>query len=270
MKQRSLDNTLSLGEGRYRSLPLAGVVALLCCSPATLQAGAWSVTSGLDYHAGDYGQPLATTGWYLPFAISYRTDPWVIKASLPYMWVEGPEWVTTTDSSGATVEQQQNRRQQGVGDLWLSVTRELPWGTQQGITLDLTAKLKLPLADETIGLGTGEVDGALQGDVTKRWGRWLGMGSMSYNWRGRSADYQPLDGWGGSLGGQYDWNRTVAVGLQGAYRQASYAGSEDAWELTGFLTRPITAQWSSSWYLVHGFTESSPDLEGGVSLSYRF
>ncbi|MBF0621753.1 MAG: transporter [Magnetococcales bacterium] len=234
----------------------------------------FKITSGWDFSSGEYDQDIVThdtTTYSWPLSISYRTGSWRIKGSIPYTVIKGPEYELQDDGAGGTVEQEVVKTQRGFGDLWLTVTHELDINLTAGVAVDLSAKLKLPLADRDKGLGTGRADGVLQMDFFHRLDRdWYLLGGVGYKWKGSSPTYDPRNVWLGSLGTQYLLDRKNSLGLILDYQQATSDTSADIKEIMGLVSHRWNKTWSGSFYMVHGLTESTPDLGGGFQLSYRF
>jgi hypothetical protein len=126
------------------------------------EARDWKVSVSVNYETGKYGTTSNTDTFYMPVTIKkYFPDMGDISLTIPYISQTGSSDVTNIDGTvfqtkltpGAPVTNS------GVGDLILrgsyylfSESRNVPFD------LNLTAKIKVPTADDSRGLGTGEFD----------------------------------------------------------------------------------------------------------------
>ena len=65
----------------------AAAGGLLVAGSAAAQT---SVSVGLEYTTGKYGATQSTDQLYVPFVVKHETGPWVFRATVPYLRVEGP------------------------------------------------------------------------------------------------------------------------------------------------------------------------------------
>lgn len=119
----------------------------------------WRVSTSLNYETGDYGTGVSSETWYVPVTVKRYFPSGDLSVTVPYVQTSG-SGVTTIDGSvfpiGGAGAPETNS---GLGDIILrgsyylfSESKEVPFD------LNLTGKIKLPTADESRGLGTGEFD----------------------------------------------------------------------------------------------------------------
>lgn len=137
--------------------------ALFCICPAPWQAfaevGDWKVSSSLNYETGEYGTGSTSETWYVPVTVKRYFPEGDVSVTVPYVQTSGTG-VTTIDGNvvpiGTPGVPETNS---GLGDLVLRGSYYLlSEGDEAPFDLNLTGKIKLPTADESRGLGTGEFD----------------------------------------------------------------------------------------------------------------
>lgn len=253
------------------------VGTLLCLSaiavlPVHAEEGQWRLSSGLDTSTGDYGDTQDTEIAYVPFSAAYYSGNWKSKATIGILEITGPGNVVGGGDSAVVIGKQgsgRRRTESGVGDLWLAETYSLPTSPLPDLFVDLSAKLKLPLADEDRGLGTGEVDYVLQADLFQAMGQITPMLTLAYKIKGDPPGAKLDDVWFVSVGADWRVRDGLNVGATLDVQQASTAASEDARELFAYVSSRLDRQWSATGYGYLGLSDGSPDLGLGVQLTYR-
>lgn len=249
-------------------LPLLGA-SLAAWLPLTAAAeGTLTASAGIDFSSGKYGRSDHTETLYLPFALKYESDPFVLRLTVPYLVTRGPASVSgrgserfdlgRTGSSGREVE--------GLGDVVLGGTWTV---VERGAWIvDLGGKIKFGTADEQKGLGSGKNDYALQTDLY----RVLGQGHTLFATAGARKMGDPAgvdlrDPLYGSLGWSYRHSPETSLGLSYDYRQKLQSAGHEVSEATLFLISKLGDGLKLQTYLVRGLSAGSPDLGGGVMLS---
>ncbi len=132
-------------------------MAVLTTSTAIHAAdGALSLSTGLDYSVGAYGDTQDTETWFLPLNLKYRSGRYTFKLGTSHLWVKGPQSVTPEGdplSGGGT-----KRMVHGAGDVTTSLLANVLDEDKAWLDLDLTGKIKFGTADTRKALGTGEND----------------------------------------------------------------------------------------------------------------
>lgn len=166
---------------------LAVVSILGYSGTAALGDTGLTLSTGLDYSTGKYGSASDTEIWYLPLIGKFETGP--LKLTVPYIRITGPgnvvggaEDIIQLRQTGAATRHTAS----GLGDVVAAASYSVYENRPAGLLVDVTGKIKFGTADETKGLGTGENDYAIQGDVTKGFGkfgafaRWAGSDSATH------------------------------------------------------------------------------------------
>lgn len=228
--------------------------------------------SGFDYTSGKYTASEETRILYVPFIAKYETGPWALRATVPYIRIDGPGNVVGAGADRVTLSGRGTgrRSESGLGDIVLSAFYNLLSERRSSIGLDLGAKLKLGTADEKKGLGTGEEDWSIQADVFKPLGALTLFGSLGHRWYGDppGIDLDNVLYW--ALGGAYRLSADTSAGLAYDYRPAITRGGGEISELTGFVTKRLSGELRLQPYLVLGFGMASPDWGAGAQVAYSY
>jgi hypothetical protein len=195
--------------------------------------------------------------------------PWTLKLVLPWIHVSGPAVLLDGRGSGS-VGITNDRSVSGLGDINVSATYSLEQLYAAALFIDFTARVKIPTASFTKGLGTGQADGALQVDVAKAWGKFMPFITLGYRATGRPHGYPLRDVVFGTVGLQYTVNDAVAVGGLLDYRQAALRSAEDPRESTFYINWKLAPLWTLNVYGVVGYSRNSPDAGGGTTITYRW
>lgn len=133
---------------------LAALVLLLAAGPAAA-AGRGYLNLGGGFKTGDFGTPVRTSLGYVTATIGYASPTYDVSVSLP--------WLRLSDGTTAS----------GPGDVILRGGGLILPDQGSGLSLDGYGAVKLPTADETKGLGSGETD----------FGAFLGLHQRSGSYR---------------------------------------------------------------------------------------
>ncbi len=277
---------MSPGTGWPGTLTLAlltcGAPVVVCAADGETSGGeaaefANTVTAGGYYSRGDYGAQRDTHVTYLPLSWEHRRAPWRFSVTVPWLKITGPGNVlVNTGGVGRDTIETRQVRDSGVGDVLLKGIWELPAWSADSPFIDLALEVKVPAADETVGLGTGATDAGLQLDLYQQAGSATLFATLGYRWRGRSDWFKGLrDTWWGSLGFSRPWPMEALAGdwswgVIYDYRQAPTALSAETQELLPFLSWSPDQRWSLMGYLSYGFTRDSADESVGLQLSWQW
>ena len=106
----------------------------------------------------------------------------------PYLALQGPGDVffETGNIVGGRDEVNEFVDEQGIGDVFLSATYQFPPVLNDWVFVDFTLQAKLPTADETRDLGTGELDLGYQLDFYSTLERNTYFSTLGYRQRGKT------------------------------------------------------------------------------------
>jgi hypothetical protein len=228
----------------------------------------FTVSTGFDFSTGKYGQAEKTNITYVPLTGKYESEYWTFKVTVPWLEIDGPGGVTA-DSRVVTGSGVGNSRvvESGIGDTVLGATYSAFQFHEKNIYVDLGAKVKLPTASESKGLGTGEVDYTLLGDIYKTMDHFTVLGTLGYKIFGDPTGINLNNVWFGTVGGVYKFNHENSAGVMVDLREATTSSGTDLREYTLFYSHKFNDAYKMQSYVVKGDTRSSVDWSIGASLS---
>jgi hypothetical protein len=262
-----------------KKLALAVILVLPGASPAQT-----TLSLGVDYAAGKYGEAETTRSYALPLSLKYENAPWTFKASVPLLRTEGTFsralGVPSGDDSGGggsgggsddedLVPGTASQVQSGIGDLVLFALYNVLY-TEDGFGLDVGVKAKLATADKKKTLLTsGENDYSIQAELFQSVGSVTYFTTLGFTRRGDRPDIDYLDPLYGTLGASWRASPSDSLGLAWDGRQKLTPAGDPISELSVFYSRKLDATDKVQFYLVRGFSDSSPDVGGGLVFSRR-
>lgn len=260
-----------------KSLLCAGIATLTVAAvPAAYAQSAWSewsLATGFEYTSGDYGALADTNILYVPFTIKYETPKIQFRVTAPYLRIEGPGSVIGGSDGGVVIGPggAPVTTESGIGDIIVAGTYNLyPESGSDLPYFELTAKVKIPTADENVGLGTGELDFTIQGDVFKSFGRITPFATLGYRLRGDPAGIDLNNSLLVSGGATFKVNDQFSVGGVYDYREAASPLADNASEFSPFIVVKPADGWTLNAYGVFGFSDGSPDSGGGLQIRKAF
>ncbi len=230
------------------------------------------LSTGVDYTSGDYGGAVDIEDVYVPVTGTVDYGRFSFRVTVPYLSVTAPAGTIITGPGGQPVPGTgASTTESGLGDIVGSVTIfDVINNRDLGIAMDITGKVKFATADENRGLGTGENDYYLKADVYKYFDKFTLMGTAGYKVSGDPAGVDLDNALFGSVGGVYRFTPETRGGLFYDYRESAFSTSDSIRELTGFVSRKMNEDWRLQVYALTGFSDSSPDLGGGLLVKRAF
>lgn len=256
---------------KLRSLPLPltalslATTTLVLAQTTTPPPARFHTDVGFNYVTGDYGLSSTTDVYVATAGATYEQGPWRTQLTVPYIVLTGP--ATVVGDGG--IPRASTEREEGLGDVTLSGTY-LFGPVVADTDLDLTARVKFPTASDSKGLGTGELDYYVEASARHHFGTFTPFATVGYRFLGSNATYPVKDGLYASLGAALAVNPSTVIGVSGSWRERIVDGGDDSVELLGFVAYDISPTWRVQGYALTGFTDASPDLGVGASISYRF
>lgn len=263
-----------------RLVLVTGVLLAAALHSAPLLAeNAWQtrLASGFYFSQGDYrsvptadGKPVTRIA-VLPFNVRLRKFPWTLKLGIPWVGIDGPGNVVEESVAGSPSRTAgPDRKAKGVGDTTLDATYSFPTSADGHWYTDLTAKVKLPTANENQGLGTGASDYELRLDFARSLGRWTGFAHLGYKRRGDTSETAFVNSPNAGIGVQTMLNRRLSGGISWDVRGAAFRGNPPARELMLFSQYALEKDWKLQTYVTGGLSDSAADQAIGGQISYQF
>ena len=240
---------------------------------ASYAEGKLSLTSGVDYSTGKYGQSESTDITYIPFIAKYDTGNTTLKLTVPWVKITGPGDVVGGNTPIVIgTSNRPTTTESGLGDIVFSATQTIAqFGEHNPLLIDLTGKVKFATASSSKGLGTGENDYTAELDAYKSIYTAVTLfGDIGYKKLGDPSGINLNNVWYGSAGFAYKLSPATSAGMMADIRQATMNTSQPLRELTVFLTHKFNANYKLQSYLTGGNTDASTDLGGGLMLGWTF
>ena len=226
-----------------------------------------TLSTGVDYSSGDYGQALDTQITYVPVTAKLTYRGWTGKITVPYLSITGPGVVVGGGEGEPVGTPGAKRTESGLGDVIASLAYATPV-LDKDTTGTLTGKVKVPTADKSRSLGTGEFDYTLQTGLTHNFGDFYVSGGGGRKFNGSSGQFPLRDVWKYSLGAGVMISPATALGVNYDFRQSATSTGDDISEATAYLSHNLNSKWAAQIYSTTGFTNASPNWGVGLQISY--
>lgn len=245
-----------------RRLGLTLALLPFCCLPVGAQT---TVSLNLDYAEGKYGQDEKSTDWTMPLIVRHRAGDFGIKLYLPYIRSTG------LAASGGDRFVISRQTQEGFGDLEVTLSYDVVNHEASGLVLALGSKTKLATADKDKELlTTGKNDYSLQGEISYPFGNTEVFAILGKTKKGDQRDLDYRNPWYSTVGLSHQLAEAVNLGAIYDYRQRVTTFGDPVSEATLFLEKKLSGDYKLQGYVLRGFSDASPDLGAGVTLSKRF
>lgn len=159
--------------------------------------------------------------------------------------------------------------QSGLGDIITAFSYNLIDHAPTGIVFDITARLKIPTANASQNLGSGQVDYAVQGDLFKTISKFIFNATFGYRVLGNPSGITFHNVLYGAAGMGYRMSPDSTIGTSFNIGQSTVR-LQDSRDLTLYLSHRVSDRFRLNIYGLRGFSERSPDWGGGLNLRYIF
>jgi hypothetical protein len=290
-----------------KSLLAGAVVAVLAqCNTASAADTHVQASSGVQYSDGKYGDATSTSAVVVPFSVRASFGSWSIRASVPFVTVDGPADVSEivddssgrgsssgsgssgsssgsgsgssgsgSDSSGGSGNGGDDavgssaRSVSGIGDASIALTYSIDALGDSPAYIDFTGRVRLPTGDENKGLGVGTTDYVALTELG-----WDGepggvFVSAGRRFLGDVDNFQRVDGWQASVGGWVNVSDTAVAGVYYDWRNSSVSGGEDPSSVEAYVSWRLSDAWKIEVNGGVGLADSSADYTAGLTLIWR-
>jgi hypothetical protein len=266
---------------------MIAIVCLATMTPMFARADGLRTEIGVDYTTGTYGGELSTNILAVPLSVGYVHKSWAVKATLPWLQVSGPGNVipgltpiVQDRRNGASKPEDfgddavqsgtvTSTTNSGIGDLVLSGAYSVI-DNPEGWRVGLTGRVKIPTADANKNLGTGETDYAALVEVERIVGRFSPFVTVGYRWLGDTATLNYRNQPFGIVGVGYIVNDLVGLDASFYWSAPAVEGLSAAADASIAISFSLTQNLRLSGYVLHGFTDGSPDWGGGIRTRWSF
>lgn len=229
----------------------------------------FSISTGIDYSTGDYGQAEKTEILVVPVTARATTGPLSFSATLPYLRIDGPGGVVIgpggdplpgVPTAGGVRD--------GIGDLSLGATYTIPAADLGGLEIALGGRVKLPTSPQDRQLSTGETDFAVSADLSYAIGTAVPFVNIGYRLLGDPEGADLRNGPTASVGSSFQLGQAVLI-TSYDYARSVNPATDDSHELFGGLSGPISSRLNLTGYGVVGLSDGSPDVGVGLLITAR-
>jgi len=262
------------------TLAVAAVGAMVAALAAVPAAGATlTYTGSIQMARGTYIFTQPTSGYFFFNGLAFASGPFTLTANIPLIYQSTP-YVSYTGvgvlPSGGTessaVSQRQGRepvlvpeivefREYGVGDPLITAGLRLWKENAAAPAVELTAQVKLPLADVDEGFGTGKTDYGAGVSVAKRLGNVFLFADAAYWILGDLPELELRNAWayGLSVGHAFSGGKYALLASFSGYTEVIAGVAPPSSLGLGFSVK-VGAGSSLMLNAAFGLSESSPDL----------
>lgn len=276
-------------------LPLRGRVwPVLCCCLLLLGAAdpeaakehaeeqekpapTWQVAFTPNYSSGSYGTGTNTTIVYVPLSVQRLFTDGDLALVVPFVSVTGNGSVTLLSgvpnrrTTISTVVAGPRVTEAGLGDLvvrgrYYALDEKNWWPT-----IALTARLKIPTADPTRGLGTGRFDEGVGVETSRTLGeKWVVFADAGFTWIGKPAGFNLRNQWNYDLGVGYYFTKALIGSLYFEEYRAIIQGNQNPQDILVSLNYDLTPKVGLSTFSQIGLSDGAPaySLSAGINVKF--
>ena len=245
---------------------------LVLSAPASAQQAEHRLHFGAYFAEGQFNGHSDTAIRYLPIGYQWRGERWGFQLSAAGLSVTGVGNVLVNIGEATrAVAGSEVTTETGFGDTLAGVSYALAPLAAWAPFVDLRLDIKLPTAEESRGLGTGELDLILQVDFSRPYGGMTWFASIGRNFRGRSELFPGLkDNNFAQLGFARQFSERASAGIFYDYREAPAVFARETHEIHPYASLRLAPRWSLTALLGRGFTGGSADYALQGQLSYEW
>ncbi len=264
---------------------LLSTVALLAAAAPALADDQFSLTTGLDYSSGKYGNAQSTDIVYVPVTGQYETDNLTLKLTVPYISITGPGGVIqgvgrvaspTTPTTGMPSLGRPSRgggtattTNSGLGDIVASAGYTVY--SADRLTLDAVGKVKFGTADANKGLGTGKNDYSAQLDgYYKLLERTTLFVTAGYKIVGAPAGTTANNVPYGMFGANQKLSDATSVGAMVSVARSAFTLGSNQQDVTVYAMQKLSRNLKLQASVLKGFANGSPDYGASLMITGYF
>jgi len=236
----------------------------------TAQAQDVVISTGVEYTTGNYGGDGDTDVLLVPLSIGLNSEKWTLRASLPYLDIQGPGLFLGEDIPILRDVSNPVRggmdSVSGFGDLSLTAGRIFDLSSSGDLQFELSGRVKLPTAKLEDGLSTGETDFNISGSLIKMADNWSFFGDAGYRFTGNPEGIVLNDTPFAAIGASYTTTSGLNIGAAYDYSAAALSDVDDAHELSAWVSVRVHKKARLQFYGIAGLSDGGPSQGGGVTL----
>jgi outer membrane putative beta-barrel porin/alpha-amylase len=250
-------------------------IFIFAVASTALAAGEWKVSAAAQYEEGRYGSVDKTETWYFPVKLKRYLPGGDITFTVPYVSQTGGPEVAIINGTPSKVRHKAGpvTTNSGIGDIVAEGSFYILKEDYYKDLFDLTAtaKIKLPTADDSKGLGTGEFDEGVGLEFGKRINPdWSVFFDVSYTILGDPPDTDLQNRLALDVGVAVRINQTLTASAFYAQSTSAIRGGSALRDLTAGLEYEVTKECHVFGGASTGLTGASQDYGINAGVSYRF
>jgi Putative MetA-pathway of phenol degradation len=272
----------------------------LAASEAPEKPQTATISLGAEFASGKYGTDSTTRSFYMPLIMTwFPTNRIDVGIEIPFIYQSSSN--VTTDlyrnnqtvtaietvarggpgGSGGTIMQQQSGSStvtsgtsdsavSGIGDIILRLGVIALFEDKLLPQIRPSLFVKVPTANSSDGLGTGEYDAGIGVEASKWFGDAHLLGEAFYTWQGKATGFGLKNYVSYTVGAGYQLTDNVKpmLMIKGASAPSTY--SDYLLETRAKVIWSVTNTTSVDLFVSHGISDSSPDYGGGLAIIYSF
>ena len=253
----------------------AAIVAIsyVLFTATTVNAQDVTVAIGAEWTTGDYGGDADTDLFFVPLSLGFETDKWFVRASLPYLEIDGPglflgDNIPVVRGRGEPVRGE-DESASGFSDLSLAAGHSFDLNSSGDLRLDLTGRLKVPTASDDDNLGSGEFDYSFAAGLSKATGQWSHFGDVGYRITGDPEDRPLKDTLFATIGTSYLMRNSTTIGLAYDFSQSATPETDDSHEVSSWVSFRINKKTRLQLYSLVGVSDGGPDYGIGTRIQFK-
>jgi len=241
----------------------------------TASPSVWKFSTSFNYDTGKYGTEDRTNSVYIPFTLKRYFPDADLSVTVPYLHQSSTGQVTWVGGKpvrvGSRTRAAVASSESGLGDIMVRGTYILKREGPKSFDLGLAGRLKLPTADESKGLGTGEMDEGVGLEFAKEINAsWSILADAYYTIIGdpEGVDYNnqvAMD-----LGFYKPLTETLGLTVLYETQSAIIDGSADPRSVSGTLSYGAQDGLQFTGGLTLGMSDGSPDMGLSAGFSKKF
>lgn len=226
-----------------------------------------SLTAGMDYSTGKYGNTTSTDILYIPVTTKISVDDYFFKLTIPYIKVTstGDAVIRGMGIFRIKTVAAKTTTQSGLGDITASAG--YIFFESDSSMLDVAGNIKFGTADANKNLGTGENDYSAQIDGYYFVNKTTLFATAGYKVIGAPAGVTVNNINYGSIGASQKTSEKTSAGIALDVAQSITSLSPGTRELSVFVSNKITPDLKIQASVLKGYSDSSPDLGASLMLT---
>jgi len=226
-----------------------------------------SFSTGATYITGKYGTSESTDIYYVPLSLKYKFKKLTFKLTVPYLEKTGSKNVIK--DLGKVGQQLVTKRttETGLGDISAALRYNFYYNQNYKFLIDAEGKVNIGTASVSKGLGTGKTDYSFRLGLYKVFDQLTPYSKIGFK---VYAHPRLNDVFFASAGLVYKFTPSIAAGIDYSWREKVSRTSAEKNQLTGFSSQKLTKNWTIQEYIIKGFSRSTADWGGGISINYGF